>query len=94
VVEAELPGVQKEDTEVTLEQGDLVIRGERKAREESKEQHYYRMERSYGTFHRRIPLPFEVKPEQITANFKDGVLEVQVPKPPQEQPKPKPIAIS
>jgi len=94
MVKAELPGVKKEDTEVALEQGDLVIRGQRKTESEVKEENYYRMERSHGSFYRRIPLPFEVKPEQITASFKDGVLEVQVPRPPREQPQPQPIAIS
>jgi HSP20 family protein len=85
VVKAELPGMKKEDIEVTLDRGDLLIRGERKAESEIKEENYYRVERAYGSFYRRIPLPFEVKPDQITATYKDGVLDVRLPKPPQEQ---------
>ena len=80
VVKTELPGVKKEDIGVALDQGDLVIRGERKAEREVKEENYYRVERSYGSFYRRIPLPFEVNAEQITAEYKDGVLEIRAPR--------------
>jgi HSP20 family protein len=86
VVKAELPGVKKEDIDVTLDRGDLVIRGERKAEREVKEENYYRVERSYGSFYRRIPLPFEVNVEQITAEYKDGVLEIRAPRSAQQQP--------
>jgi HSP20 family protein len=81
VVKAEVPEVKKEDIDVALEGGDLVIRGERKAEQEVKEEDYYRMERSYGSFYRRIPLGFEVKSEQVQAKYTDGVLEVSIPKP-------------
>lgn len=81
VVKAELPGAKKEDIEVTLDQGDLVIRGERKAESEVKEEDYYHMERSYGSFYRRLPLPFETTAEQIQATYSGGVLEVHIPKP-------------
>jgi HSP20 family protein len=87
VVKVELPGVEKEHIAVTLEQGDLIIRGERKAEAEVKEEAFYRVERTYGTFYRRIPLPFEVKAEEITAEYKDGILEVHIPKPVKELPK-------
>jgi HSP20 family protein len=63
-----------------------VIRGERKAEREVKEQNYYRVERSYGSFYRRSPLPFEVNAEQITAEYKDGVLEIRAPRSAQQQP--------
>lgn len=86
VVKAELPGLKREDIEVALDQGDLLIRGERKAESAVKEENYYRVERTYGSFYRRIPLPFEVKPDQITAGYNDGVLEVRIPKPAQSQP--------
>jgi HSP20 family protein len=92
VVKAELPGVKKEDVSVTLDQGDLVISGERKVESEVKEEHVYRMERSYGSFYRRLPLPEEVLPEQIEATFKDGVLEVRFPKP-KGQPKAQKIGL-
>jgi HSP20 family protein len=94
VVKAELPGARKEDIEVTLDRGDVVIRGERKAESEVKEEHYYRMERSYGSFYRRVPLDFEATVEQIKATFADGVLEVRIPKPTETTTDAKKIAIS
>jgi HSP20 family protein len=84
VVKAELPGVKKEEIEITLEEGDLVLRGEHQAETEVKEEAFYRMERSYGSFYRRLPLAGDVKPEQITATLTDGVLEVRIPKPAEE----------
>lgn len=57
VIKADLPGTKAEDVDVTVEDGDLIIRGERKAEKEVKEEDYYRMERSYGGFYRRQPLP-------------------------------------
>lgn len=86
VVKADLPGVKKEDVQVTLERGDLLIQGERKTESEVKEEDYYRCERSYGGFYRRLPLPAEVKADQIQASFTDGVLEVRVRMPVVEQP--------
>ena len=94
VVKAELPGVKKEDIDVAIEGGDLVVRGERKSEEKVEEKDYYRMERSFGSFYRRLPLPEGVTAEQIKATFKDGVLEVKVPKPVTKEPEPKKIAIS
>jgi HSP20 family protein len=95
VVKAELPGAKKEDIEVTLDQGDLVIRGQKKAETEVKEEHYYRMEQSYGSFYRRLALPFETTAEQIKATYAEGILEIRIPKPTTEvQPTPAPIAIS
>jgi len=84
VIKAELPGLKKEDIEVAFDQGDLVIRGERKEEKEVTERNYYRRERRYGSFYRRLPIPFEVKPEQVKAEYKDGVLEIHVPKPAEE----------
>lgn len=81
VVKAELPGANKEDIEITLDQGELIIRGHKKAETEVKEEHYYRMEQSYGSFYRRLALPFETTAEQITATFTGGVLEIRIPKP-------------
>jgi HSP20 family protein len=94
VVKAELPGVKKDDMEVTLDDGDLVIRGERKAEKEVKEESFYRMERSYGSFYRRLPLSFEVKPDQIKASCADGVLEIRIPKPAEQRPQPQKIKVS
>jgi HSP20 family protein len=82
VIKAELPGVTKDDVEVALEADDLVIKGERKSEQVVDEQNYYRMERSFGSFYRRLPMPEGLEPDQISANFQDGVLEVQATKPP------------
>jgi HSP20 family protein len=90
---AELPGVKKEDIVVEMRDGDLVISGERKTDSEVKEQDYYRIERSYGSFRRRIPMPFDVRPEQVKANYKDGVLEVEIPKPALKEPEAKKITV-
>ena len=94
IVKAELPGVNKEDVKVEMDDGDLVIDGERKAESEVREQDYYRMERTYGSFHRRLPIPLDVKPEQIKATYSDGVLEIQIPKPARTSPEPKKINVS
>jgi len=81
VVKAELPGMKREELDVTIEDDDLVIKGERKAESEVKEQDYYRSERSYGSFYRRTPLPEGADPTMITATYADGVLEIDVPLP-------------
>lgn len=86
VVKAELPGLKKEDVYVELEDGDLVIRGEARTESEVKEDAYYRMERTSGSFYRRMPLPTEVKPDQIQASLTDGVLEVRIPRPTENKP--------
>jgi HSP20 family protein len=85
VIKAELPGVKKGDVEITVDEGDLVISGERKAESAIKDEDYYQGETMYGKFYRRLPLPAGAKLEQIKADHKDGVLEIRVPMP--EQPK-------
>lgn len=94
IVKAELPGLKKEDIEVSLDRGSLVIRGERKAEHEVKEERFFRMERTYGSFYRRIPLPSDVKADQIKASYTHGVLEVRIPLPAQGQPGGQTIAVS
>jgi HSP20 family protein len=79
-VEAELPGVEEKDVEVSLHDGSLTIRGERKFEKEQKEKNYHRVERSYGTFQRTVPLPSEVDDSKAEAVFKQGVLEIKLPK--------------
>jgi HSP20 family protein len=81
VVKAELPGLKKEDVQVEVEGEYLIIRGQSKAESEVKQEDYYRTERSFGSFYRRMQMPAGVTPEQIQANLTDGVLEVQVPMP-------------
>jgi len=76
VVRADLPGMNKEDVTVEVTENAIVIDGERKYEHEENEGGIYRSERSYGHFHREIPLPEGVKTENATANFKNGVLEV------------------
>jgi HSP20 family protein len=83
VIKADLPGVQKEDVQVEIDDGDVVIQGETRSDQEVNEDQYYRMERSVGRFYRRVPLPFETKPEDIEASMNDGVLEIRIRKPAQ-----------
>lgn len=80
VVRAELPGVKAEDVDVSLVENNLRIRGEKRAKEEVKEENLYRMEQFYGSFERVIPLPSEVKAEEVSAAFENGVLEITLPK--------------
>ena len=80
VIEAELPGVHKDDVELTYEDGVLTFSGERKFESEDEEQNYRRIERRYGSFSRSFRLPREVKSEEVTASFEDGLLTVKVPK--------------
>jgi HSP20 family protein len=79
-VTAELPGMKEDNIDVTLSDGNLVIRGEKKAEKEDKQKNYYRVERSYGSFQRSIPLPAEVDDQKVDASFKDGVLNIVLPK--------------
>jgi HSP20 family protein len=80
VVKAEMPGMTKDEIEVTLSDSTLILKGEKKKEEEVKEKDYYRCEREYGSFLRTIDLPAEVKADGLKATFKDGVLEVRLPK--------------
>jgi HSP20 family molecular chaperone IbpA len=81
IVRVELPGIDpREDVSVQVEGGELVVRGERKQKEEVKEEAYYRMEASFGSFERRIPMPQGIDVDAIEAAYTDGVLTVTVPK--------------
>ncbi|HHY98012.1 MAG TPA: Hsp20/alpha crystallin family protein [Firmicutes bacterium] len=80
VVKAEIPGVSKDEINLTLTEDGLTISGETRRDEEIKDRDYYRRERSYGSFTRTIPLPVAVQKEGAKATFKDGVLEVTLPK--------------
>ena len=78
-VEVELPRIDPErDIKVTLADGELVIRGERKRTEEVKEEDYYRAEFAYGAFERRVPVPPGTREKDVEARYRDGVLEVVV----------------
>jgi HSP20 family protein len=91
VIKAELPGVSKENISVDVNNHVLSIRGERKNEKDVNEDNYFRRERFYGKFQRAFTLPDNVDPEKIDANYKDGILEVKVPK--TEQSKGKKIEI-
>ncbi len=80
VVKAELPGIDKDNVEVNLSDHTLTIKGEKKKEEEVKEENYYRAERSYGSFVRTVDLPADVHADKVKANFKNGILEVRLPK--------------
>lgn len=80
VVKAEIPGVKKEDIDVTIKENSVHIRAERKEEREEKTENVHRIERFYGRIERVVPLPAEVKPEEAKAEYKDGVLEVRIPK--------------
>ena len=80
VVAAELPGVKKDDVKVSTEEGRLVLRGERKEQHEEKGRRMHRIERAYGSFYRSFELPDDVDASKIAAEFKDGVLNVHLPK--------------
>jgi HSP20 family protein len=86
VIKTDLPAMKREEIDVRLEDGDLVISGERHETEEVKEDDYYRMERASGSFHRRIDLPFAVEAKDVQAKFENGVLEIDMPKPTQTRP--------
>ena len=79
-VTAELPGMNDKDIDVSLSKDALTIRGEKKEEKEDKGKDYYRMERSYGSFARTVPLPAEIDTDKVKAEFKKGVLTVTVPK--------------
>jgi HSP20 family protein len=79
VVRAELPGLKKEDVKVELTDEGLTIEGERRSEHEENDEGYYRSEFSYGSFRRRVPLPEGANPDDATAKFHDGVLEVTMP---------------
>ena len=90
-IKAEIPDVKKEDVKVTLEDGVLTIQGERKHEKEEKGKKYHRIERSYGSFVRTFSLPDVIDEEKVKAEFKDGVLNLHLPK--SEKAKPKAIEV-
>jgi HSP20 family protein len=92
VVQAELPGMDRKDISLHLENNVLTIRGDRQFKKETKEDNYHRIERSYGAFSRSFSIPTTVDEDKIRADYKDGVLKVALPK--KEQAKPKQIQIA
>jgi HSP20 family protein len=87
LIKAELPEVKKEDVKVTVENGTLTITGERKFEKEEKGKKYHRMERAYGSFMRSFTLPETAAGDKVSADFKDGVLKVHLPKSAEAKPR-------
>ena len=91
VLKAELPGIDPKDVDIRIENNVLTLRGERKFEEETKQENYHRVERSYGAFTRAFTLPSTVDTGNVKAEYKDGVLRITLPK--REDAKPKQIQV-
>jgi len=92
-IRAELPAVKKEDVQVTLDDGIITIKGERKQEKEDKNEKFHRIESFYGTFERSFSVPENVKADAIRCESKEGVLTVHIPKAEIVKQKPKQIAV-
>lgn len=86
IVEAEIPGIKKEDIKITLQDNILTVKGEKKQEEEKKDKNFFRSERSYGSFSRSFTLPVEVNSDKVDAKCSDGTLVIKLEK---VEPKPK-----
>jgi len=86
-IEAELPGLSQKNIDVKVENNTLIIKGEKKFEKEDKKDNYHRIERFYGTFQRSFLLPETVDSEKIKAEYKNGVLDISIPKKPEVKPK-------
>jgi len=91
VVSFELPGIREKEINVSITGDVLTVRGERQFSHEANDGNFYRVERTYGKFERNIPLPVPVQAEKVKASYRDGVLEVRLPK--AEEVKPKQIKV-
>jgi len=91
VMKAELPGLSREDIEIQIRDNALTLRGERRFAKDAQQENYLRIERAYGAFQRSFTLPATIQQDKIRAVFRDGVLELTLPK--AEETKPKKIAI-
>jgi len=80
IVSAELPGMEVKDIDVTLSNGILIVKGEKKQEHEDKGEDYHRIERRYGSFHRSFRIPGKIKTDGVDANYKDGILKLTLPK--------------
>lgn len=87
IVKADLPDVKKDDVKVHLQDGVLAIEGERRQEKEEKGKRFHKIEREYGKFVRRFAMPTDIDPEKVRAEFKEGVLNVVLPKAPTAKPK-------
>jgi HSP20 family protein len=87
VIKAELPGIDKKDIAIDVKDSVLILKGERSHDSEVKEENFYRRERAFGKFERAFTLPTDVDSGKIKADFKDGVLKIDIPKPEKQKPK-------
>jgi len=94
VIKVGIPGVKKEDVEVSLLENTLTIKGQRSKDTDVREEDYYYLEQHYGSFSRSITFPVELDPEDMKASYKDGVLEIIIPKSKKEKPKQIEIRVS
>ena len=94
VVRTELPGMKLEDIKITVEDSQLTIRGQKQRNEEKKGTVYHRVERVYGTFERSFELGHLVKSDRIEATYRDGVLEIAIPKAEEARPREIPIKVA
>jgi HSP20 family protein len=93
IIKAEMPGLNKEDVKISMQDNMLTLTGEKKQEKEEKETNYHRIERSYGAFSRSFSLPTSVKSDKIRATYKDGILSITLPKTEEVKPKEIPISI-
>ena len=87
VIYADLPGIDPQDIEVQMDKGILSIRGERRSESTTETERFSRVERRYGSFHRRFALPDSADPEGVAASGRNGVLEITIPKRPETTPR-------
>jgi HSP20 family protein len=87
VIKAELPGIDKKDINIDVKDGVLTLKGERSYDNEVKKDKYYRRERLFGKFERAFRLPADIDPGKISADYNDGILKIDIPKPEQQKPK-------
>ena len=96
-ITAELPGMDQKDIDISVTAGRISIKGEKKSEKEEKKddegRQFHRIERTSGSFERSMSLPFDIDPDKVNAEFKDGVLTVTIPKPPEVAEKTKKIEV-
>lgn len=93
VIKAELPGIKKEEISIDLAGDILTLSGEKRSEERTERKDYYRVERSFGSFSRKLQLPVEIQADKVHAAFKDGVLEIRMPKSESEKQKVRKISV-
>jgi HSP20 family protein len=87
IVKGEVPGMDKKDINITVSDGMLTIRGEKKHEKKEENEQYHRVERRYGAFSRTMRLPHEVEADKVDATYKEGVLSIRLPKSEAVEPK-------